>query len=135
MSKATSTILTLVCALSLVVPHAIAQAVPQTDNTDPAFKDVNVGDDDYIAIKFLKDHHIVDGYADGTFQPLQQINRAEALKIILGTINKAPSKDIVKNVPQSFSDVDPNAWYAPYVAKGIQNGIISGYPDGKFYPE
>ena len=81
----------LVYALNVLMPqYAIAQAVPSTNNTDPAFKDVNVGDDDYIAIKFLKDRNIISGYSDGTFQPGNLINRAEALKIILGTINKPP---------------------------------------------
>ena len=57
------------------------------------FSDVNVGDKHYLAIKFLKERHIIDGYEDGTFKPTQDINRAEALKIILNTVAREPSKD------------------------------------------
>ncbi len=156
MKKTSSTIIGLMCAVSLAIPYAEGQAVtqetsatqqsetqqaqtqqtaPPAVDTTPAFSDVNAGDDHYIAIKFLKDRHIIDGYSDGTFQPLKEINRAEALKIILGTINKTPEKDILTNVSLTFSDVDPSAWYAPYIKKGLQNQIIGGYPDGTFQPD
>lgn len=150
MKKTAPAIIGFICTVSLAIPHAFAQTVTtqqqtqQTSSTqqtvpaqpsEPAFSDVNPGDDHYIAIKFLKDRNVIGGYADGTFQPLRQINRAEALKIILGAINKAASKDVTPNTPQNFSDVDPGAWYAPYVKKGLENQIIGGYPDGTFQPE
>jgi len=114
------------------IPRALAQAVPETEPAVAAFSDVNVGDNHYLAIKFLKDRNLIQGYQDGTFQPLQEINRAEALKIILGTVNKTG----IKTTPtKTFTDVSKTDWFAPYVQKGLENGIISGYPDGLFHPE
>ena len=34
----------------------------------------------------------------------------------------------------SFSDIDPKAWYAEDVQKLIKLGMLNGYPDGKFRP-
>ena len=33
-----------------------------------------------------------------------------------------------------FSDVPANHWSAPYIAKGLELGIIKGYEDGSFKP-
>ncbi|MEE0777112.1 MAG: S-layer homology domain-containing protein [Bacillota bacterium] len=35
----------------------------------------------------------------------------------------------------SFKDVDPNAWYAPYVQAMVADGVINGYADGTFKPD
>jgi len=123
-----------ICAITLGVSYgtAIAQEIPYTP-MEPAFNDVDVGDEHYIAIKFLKDRNIIQGYEDGSFHPEREINRAEALKIILGTLYKAPQKGITAQI--DFPDVSPNDWFAPQVEKGLENGIISGYPDGLFHPE
>ena len=32
----------------------------------------------------------------------------------------------------AFTDVQPQAWYASYVASAVQNGVIQGYDDGSF---
>lgn len=134
--KTSTTVLGIVFAASLAFPsfQTRAQAVPNNVPFEPAFKDVNVGDNHYIAIKFLKDRHIIDGYEDGTFQPEREINRAEALKIILGTISR-PAQKTATTAPRKFADVPADAWYATFVTKGLENGIISGYPDGLFHPE
>ncbi len=132
MKKTFSLIIGLMCVANLG-GSAFAQAVPSDQAAEPAFSDVNVGDDHYIAIKFLKDRRIIDGYADGTFQPLKEINRAEALKIILGVVSRPTDKTVA--AIKTFSDVPADAWFAQYVQKGQDNGIISGYPDGLFHPE
>jgi hypothetical protein len=31
--------------------------------------------------------------------------------------------------------VDPNVWYAPYVAWAVEQGIVNGYDDGNFHPD
>jgi hypothetical protein len=35
----------------------------------------------------------------------------------------------------SFQDVDPQAWYAPYVEKAAANHLLNGMGDGRFAPE
>jgi len=139
--KISTSVISFLWILGLTAPLAFAQTtqpdgpIVTPDQTD-AFSDVHVGDDHFMAIKFLKDRHIIDGYSDGTFQPEKQINRAEALKIILGTINKVqPKTAATSTTAKTFSDVPSDAWYAPYVQKGVANDIVGGYPDGTFQPE
>jgi hypothetical protein len=72
---------------------------------------------------------MISGYPDGTFQASNQLNRAEAMKILtigLGGESSAP----YSNLP---ADVDPSHWYAPYadyvVGKNITplfNGDFNG---------
>lgn len=33
-----------------------------------------------------------------------------------------------------FPDVDPNAWYHPFICAAQQLGIANGFADGKFKP-
>lgn len=81
----------------------------------------------YNAVFSLKNGGIVQGYADGTFKPLNQINRAEFAKIVIAAV--APNA----TGSNCFSDVK-NEWFAPYVCYAKQNNIIGGYPDGTFKP-
>ena len=32
-------------------------------------------------------------------------------------------------------DVQTNAWYVPYIEWAVENGVVSGYPDGTFAPD
>jgi hypothetical protein len=67
------------------------------------------------------------GYANGTFQPDRNINRVEALKIILLS-HFAPSSFTVGTM--DFKDTVHGAWYEKYVAFALLKEIMSGYVDG-----
>lgn len=105
-----------------------------------AYPDVT---DDYsykTAVDFITGQGIVSGYPDGTYRPNRTINRAEFTKIIVGAgLDYDPGQDpsgfdIYQPVGLSFSDIEAGAWYIPYLRKAVENGIISGYPDGTFKP-
>ncbi len=112
------------------------------------FPDLKVGNQYFIGVKYLKDLGLIQGYPDGTFAPLREVNRAEALKILTGAIpfqsmsdaekplthEQEASGDITANPACHFSDVDTEAWYYSYVCKAFMNKVISGYPDGTFQP-
>lgn len=84
----------------------------------------------YVAYAFTRG--IVSGYGDNTFQPNATITRAEASRMIAEAANLAlPQSEETK----SFSDVDPERWYAKYITLLASNGLISGYGDGTFRPE
>lgn len=74
---------------------------------------------------------VISGYPDGTFKPLNRVNRAEAAKFLLNarykTLPVTPAK-------QLFPDVPTNAWFSPFIALAANTGVISGYPDGTFKP-
>ncbi len=95
------------------------------------FSDVSQTSPYYTAITDLKTRGIISGYPDGTFRPDQEVNRAEALKIILlgAGINTGSS-----SATAHFSDTSSTAWYAPYLNKAVELGIVQGYPDGTFQP-
>lgn len=96
------------------------------------FTDVSLGNKNYVAIKYLKDNSLVDGYEDGSFKPLEAINRVEALKILLKAISGPTKKNSDKF---SFPDVKISDWFYPYVEDAWHNYLIKGYPDGLFHPE
>lgn len=72
----------------------------------------------------------VGGPFNGTFQPDRSVSRAELLKTIMEVQHVTPDTSLTTN----YKDVDRNDWYAGYVAKAHQLGIIKGYNDGTFRP-
>jgi rare lipoprotein A len=118
--------------LSLPEPALSEVTVIPMPGQVPVFSDVDVGNSHYVAIKFLKERNIISGYVDGTFKPENEINRAEALKILLVSIYKAPAKD---SHLLTFPDVKAGTWYYDIVEKALKNGIVNGYSDGFFHPE
>ncbi len=96
------------------------------------FSDVSTSYPYYEAINYLQENEIVQGYDDGTFQPDKFVNRAEALKIIL-----LGSDILVPEIQEQdiFPDVLYSTWFAKYVAKAKNLGIVSGDGDtGLFRP-
>jgi hypothetical protein len=88
------------------------------------------------AINYLAKENIIAGYADLTFRPDNQINRAEFTKIIIdSTYPGILDKAICDPNLLEFSDLNLNEWYAPYICLASKKGIIQGYPDGTFKPE
>lgn len=84
------------------------------------------------AVMHFTDTGLVRGYEDGTFGVDDEINRVEALQVIMNYWGVAASGDAVE---LSFTDIDAAAWYAEPLQTALQAGIVSGYPDGSFQPE
>lgn len=76
-------------------------------------------------------HGIIEGYYDDTFRPNQNINRAEALKIVLEAagIDVSSSPGVM-----TYTDVEYKAWYGDYVSYATHYEIVSGYGDYTFRP-
>jgi len=98
--------------------------------TTPLFTDIANSDEDYDAIKYLKDHGVIEGYSDGSFKPDNPINRAELLKMAF----VAFSYKTRTFSSSSFPDVSVADWFFPYVETAKQDGLIQGYTDGNFKP-
>jgi len=95
-----------------------------------AFGDVGTSTQYGTAIEALQSKGVIGGYADGTFKPKAEINRAELLKILLEA--RTDGKEIAGS--NCFPDVK-DEWFAKYVCTAKNEGIVSGYPDGFFKPE
>jgi hypothetical protein len=81
------------------------------------------------AIEYISSLGIVQGYDDGTYRADNNINRAELLKIVM----EANKVDVSDGLSGCFTDVT-TGWYAKYVCKAKNKGIIIGYQDGSFRP-
>jgi len=98
---------------------------------EQVFLDVPEDHEHVLAIHYLEREGIVAGYEGGFYRPNQQVNRAEALKIILsGSAIEVPST--VGKGP--FTDVVITDWFHPFVTYGNSLGIVGGNPDGSFAP-
>ncbi|MEK9160017.1 MAG: S-layer homology domain-containing protein [Patescibacteria group bacterium] len=97
------------------------------------FSDVSTAHTHYAAITSLVEQGILQGYEDGSFKPGSNVNRAEALKIIL--MGAGVTVDGESNAGILFSDVDSSDWYFDYVSTAVSLGIVQGYNDGTFKPE
>ncbi len=97
------------------------------------FSDVSTAHTHYAAISSLVEQGILQGYEDGTFLPGNEVNRAEALKIIL--LGTGVTVDGESTAGILFSDVAEDDWFFDYVSTAVSLGIIQGYDDGTFKPE
>ena len=108
------------------------------DKPTAMFSDVTSEHWGFDAVNTLVSEKIISGYGDGTFLPSNNITRAEFTKLIVGieeklkTSNENDDKQS-ENSDVSFSDVNENDWFAPFVASAAKSGFING-SDGKFRP-
>ncbi len=84
------------------------------------------------AIEYLENEKIIEGYEDGTYKPDNRINRAEFTKIVIEALYS--DSEINACTTSNFPDVPVGEWFAKYVCKAVQEGVIGGYPDGTFNP-
>ncbi len=96
-----------------------------------SFTDLFKNNKNYTAIIYLQENDIIQGYSDGTFQPAQEINRAEFLKIILEGSGITLDKN---EITLPFSDTKNEEWFTPYIKKAYTENWIVGYIDGTFKP-
>lgn len=100
-----------------------------------AFRDVPAGDELSDAVAYLHAKGIIQGYSDGTFRPDQDVQRAEALKLIVSAKQPAEA-DLSAYSKSDFSDVSSDAWYFPYVEYSFKKlNIVNGPPvASSFHP-
>ena len=127
MKKRLLSLLLAVCTtVSLLVLPAEAATVKFSDVQDQTTT---------TAVEVLRLMGVLDGYGDGSFRPNAPLTRAQFCKMAVYAINGSSELGMHRTVTV-FPDVKPSHWAAGYInmaAKGKQ--IISGYPDGRFYPE
>ncbi len=107
-----------------------------------AFEDVSLDDDQAGFIQYAYEQRLVHGYPDGTFQPDRIVNRAEALKFCsyffegdwTHPVYGDELLELYELTENPFTDVDLNAWYAPYLINAYSKGVVQGYGDGTFGP-
>ena len=81
------------------------------------------------ALSILKTYGLVHGMEDGCFYPQANLTRAELCQLLAEALNCT-----LPNGESPYSDVSPDAWYAPAVLAMTNMGLVSGYDTGVFCP-
>ena len=82
------------------------------------------------SIDLLASYGILSGTGDGTFQPEEELTRAQLAVLLAAALNcKVPSG------PSAFSDVPMDSWYGPSVNALSKLGLLSGDGRGNFRPD
>ena len=142
-----------ICSLAVILSLLLGVFQKSVFADEEFFSDVPPEHQYYDAIEFLKVRDVISGYEDGTFRPEGTINRAEAMKIVVrgydkwmneevdytgveeaGTTDEGTTDETNFEQPKPvFSDI-ADEWFAPYVLRAYEKGIVSGYSDGTFRP-
>ncbi len=79
------------------------------------------------SILYLKNHGIVSGTDTGAFEPDRTVTREEFTKMVVLAFDFTLADKGV-----DFTDAESGAWYLPYIATAVENGIINGMGDNRF---
>jgi hypothetical protein len=90
----------------------------QTNNFAQTFYDVPVNAWFYSYVHTAAELEIVEGYADGSFAPMAEVNTAEFLKMLVQTFN------LDKNITHTYVDVSDSDWFSAYAGMAQQKDIF-----------
>lgn len=123
-------ILLCVCMFLAVQPTSLF--TPEALAASPEYKDISEAADwAKPAIQRASETGLVTGYVDSSYKPLTGISRAEVAAIMA----RALKLDVSAQPATGFKDVNPNAWYVPYIAAVEKAGLMTGVGKGKFEPD
>jgi S-layer family protein len=99
------------------------QAEPDPNKYKNCFSDVT---DEWFApyVCYASEQGWVVGYEDEKFKPANNINRAEALKIMLEVLRPDSLEGETKLTDESVLDVDLGAWYSQYFITADNNNLL-----------
>lgn len=98
--------------------------------TGGPFSDVAVDAWYTDAVRYTKNHGIMNGTTDTTFAPNVALSRAMMAAVLYNMEGKpAPNKG------NHFSDVAAGKWYSDAVNWAAENNIVSGLPNGTYAPD
>ncbi len=109
----------------------IGQPPKQTEGTEEGiqsgFHDLGTVPWAKDSILALQNLGVISGDGSGKFEPGRAVTREEFLKMAM----QAAGIDPVDS-PVPFTDVEPGAWYYPYVATAYEKGIVTGIDEDTF---
>ena len=118
-------------AVKVTVEFEEGKDEPSVDPTPAKDKFADVADDFWAAkdIYTLKDAGIIGGKSATEFDPEGDVTRAEFAKMVVGLFGYKTTSDAV-----NFEDCKAEDWFTPYVAAGVEAGVIKGVSDTEFAP-
>jgi len=114
-----------------IFAFGLAAAMLFTSVTAGAFDDINNGDWYADSVNYMVQSGYMNGISDTEFAPNSGMTRAMFVTV-LGRMDGAYVDSYTKKI---FPDVEMDQWYAKYVSWALENGIVSGFSDLKFYPD
>lgn len=78
------------------------------------------------AITALSQKGIVNGVSSDKFAPESLVTREQFIKLLTSALGLSGT------ATDRFSDVSPDAWYAPYVGAAVENNLVSGISETEF---
>jgi hypothetical protein len=103
-----------------------AQSEKTELNKEP-FSDMNGFEWADKAVNSLYESGVINGTGSGKFEPERTVNREEIVKMIVEAFKIGTAEDSGK-----FADVKGDDWFAPYVAKAVEMGIVNGVTENSF---
>ncbi len=124
--------------ISIVDEDDYEQEVQEEEELSNPYADINSSVAETLrgrAAIYLSHKNIIKGYLNREtlevkFKGYRTLNRAEVCKFIV--LSAYGSVEDINTSP--FPDVSADAWYAKYVQKAKEKGLVHGYADGKFRP-
>jgi len=105
---------------------------PTLDQYKNCFPDVK---EDWFApyVCYAKIQNWVSGYPDGSFKPSQEVNKGEAIKMLVNSQGYTVPEAVLSNV---YDDVTSKDWFAPFVKVAKDMGLLEEtgsyfHPSGK----
>lgn len=92
----------------------------QTTSTAKIFTDIASSNKYYTSLKYFKDKNTLTWFSDGTFRPLNNITRIEALKIILTSFGYAK----IDNKTSIFTDIATKTWENAYIQRAMLLSLV-----------
>ena len=118
--KCLTVTLAVLLALGLRVPtHAAVE--------DTGYTDVSAGHPNAEAIVYCREHGLMNGTSDTTFEPENTLTRA-----MLATILYRAAESPAVTGMDSFTDTVEGSWYSDAILWASQRGLVGGYGGGIF---
>lgn len=106
-----------------------SNTVSQNSSGSLPFVDVNYSDWYYDGVEYAYANGLMNGTSATLFEPEATMTRG-MLVTVLGR-----AEGVSGGSGSAFSDVDPNEYYAPYIAWASNCGIVNGVGGGMFEPD
>jgi hypothetical protein len=109
---------------------------PSEASEDP-FSDVDMAEWYAAYIAGLKDLSLVEGNPDGTYEPSEEINRAEFLQLAMNVEEYLPHTDegydydMELVLQEAYEDMSASEWYSATVALATVKGYVEGSACGE----
>ena len=103
--------------------------IVRPDTSNPLFAD-SEGHWAEPFIRSLSNQGLINGFADGTFQPDRPMTRAQYAALVVNAFDPEPQRPATQ-----FTDVPASFWAAKAIQIAYRGGFLSGFPDQSFGPD